>query len=73
MFHKPQVLPQKKNEMGRVEETEKKNTGEKIQIFDSKGFCFSLAGQMIGNSESVFVVVVHVFLIASSGLSVRPF
>jgi len=60
-----------KNEMGRVEEKEKKNTGEKIQIFDSKGFCFSLAGQMIGNCVCV-VVVVHVFLIASSGLSVRP-
>jgi len=30
----------KKNEMGRVEEKEKKNTGEKIQIFDSKGFWF---------------------------------
>jgi len=59
--------------MGRVEEKEKKNTGEKIQIFDSKGFCFSLAGQMIGNCESVVVVVVvHVFLIVSSGLSVRP-
>jgi len=57
--------------MGRVEEKEKKNTGEKRQIFDSKGFCFSLAGQMIGNCVCV-VVVVHVFLIASSGLSVRP-
>merc|ERR1712142_721633 len=45
----------------------KKNIGEKMQIFDSKGFCFSLAGQMIGNC-----VVVHVFSIASSGLSVRP-
>jgi len=54
--------------MGWVEEKEKK-TLEKIQIFDSKRFYFSLAGQMIRNCVCV---VVHVFLVAPSGLSVRP-
>jgi len=41
MFHKPQVLPQKKqNEMGRVEEKEKKTLERRYRFSIQKDFVF---------------------------------